>query len=75
MPSPAKRLNISPRADFQLSPKNTLTVRYQYVRNNEDNIGIGQFSLAIDRRGNSHSTEQTVQISDLHANDQPHDGE
>ena len=63
VPSPAKRLNISPRADFQLSPKNTLTVRYQYVRNDQDNIGIGQFSLAS-TGANSHSTEQTVQISD-----------
>ena len=63
VPSPAKRLNISPRADFQLSPKNTLTVRYQYVRNTEDNEGIGQFSLPT-TGFNSHSTEQTVQISD-----------
>jgi Carboxypeptidase regulatory-like domain len=63
VPSPAKRLNISPRVDFQLTPKNTLTVRYQYVRNTEDNEGIGQFSLPS-TGFNSHSTEQTVQISD-----------
>jgi hypothetical protein len=63
VPSPAKRLNISPRADFQLTPKNPLTVRYQYVRNDQNNEGIGQFSLATTGY-NSHSTEQTVQISD-----------
>ncbi len=63
VPSPAKRLNISPRVDFQLSPSNTLTVRYQYARNNLDNAGIGQFSLPSVGY-NSHSTEQTVQISD-----------
>ena len=63
VPSPAKRLNISPRLDFQLSKNNTLTVRYQYVRNNQDNAGIGQFSLPSVGY-NSHSVEQTVQISD-----------
>ncbi len=63
VPNPARRLNISPRADFQLSKNNTLTVRYQYVRINQDNEGIGQFSLPS-QGFNSHSTEQTVQISD-----------
>ncbi len=63
VPSPARRLNISPRLDFQLSQKNTLTVRYQYVRNIQDNEGIGQFSLPSVGY-NSNSTEQTVQISD-----------
>ncbi len=63
LPSPATRLNISPRADFQLSKNNTLTVRYQYVRNVQDNEGVGQFSLPS-QAFNSHSTEQTVQISD-----------
>jgi hypothetical protein len=63
VPSPAKRLNISPRVDFQLSKSNTLTIRYQYARNIQDNAGIGQFSLPTTGY-NSHSTEQTVQISD-----------
>lgn len=63
VPNPAKRLNISPRADFQLSSKNTLTIRYQYSRNTQDNAGIGGFSLPTTGY-NSHSTEQTVQISD-----------
>jgi hypothetical protein len=63
VPSPAKRLNISPRVDFQLSKKNTLTIRYQYSRNTQDNAGIGGFSLPSTGY-NSHSTEQTIQISD-----------
>ena len=62
-PSPSKRLNISPRVDFQLSSKNTLTMRYQYLTNTQDNAGIGGFSLPTTGY-NSHSTEQTVQISD-----------
>ena len=63
VPSPSTVLNISPRFDFQLTPSNTLTVRYQYVHNNQDNGGIGQFSLPT-VGFNSHGTEQTVQISD-----------
>jgi hypothetical protein len=63
VPSPSQRLNISPRFDFQLTPGNTLTVRYQYERDNQDNAGIGQFSLSTVGY-NSHSSEQTVQISD-----------
>src|SRR5271167_2376450 len=63
VPSPSTVLNISPRFDFQLTASNTLTVRYQYVRNNQDNAGIGQFSLPSVGY-NSNSTENTVQISD-----------
>ena len=63
VPSPAQRLSISPRLDYQLSPSNTLTVRYQYTRNTQDNVGIGQFSLPT-TGSNSHSTENTVQITD-----------
>jgi hypothetical protein len=63
VPSPSKRLNISPRADFQLTPSNTLTIRYQYSLNTQSNEGIGVFSLASTGY-NSHSTENTVQITD-----------
>jgi Carboxypeptidase regulatory-like domain len=63
VPSPSQRLNISPRFDFQLTPSNTLTVRYQYERDNQDNAGVGQFSLPSVGY-NTHSSEQTVQISD-----------
>ena len=63
VPNPQTRLNISPRLDLQLSKNNTLTIRYQYVRNTQDNAGIGEFALPS-TGFNSHSTEQTVQISD-----------
>jgi len=63
VPSPSKRLNISPRADFQLTPNNTLTIRYQYTQQSQDNAGIGGFSLPT-YGYNSHSTENTVQITD-----------
>ena len=63
IPTSRRRTNFGPRFDFQLSPSNTLTVRYQYTENNENNDGIGQFSLAS-QAYNVHDTEQTLQISD-----------
>src|SRR5579864_7838363 len=43
VPNPETRLNLGPRFDFQLSPNNTLTVRYQFYRDTENNEGVGQF--------------------------------
>jgi hypothetical protein len=63
VPNPRTRINVSPRLDFQLTPTNTLTVRYQFFRNNEDNNGVGQFSLPS-QAYNTASTEHTLQISD-----------
>jgi carboxypeptidase family protein len=55
--------NLGPRIDWQLSPGNTFSARYQFFRNTGDNQGIGEFalpSLAYSTR----STEHTLQISD-----------
>lgn len=61
--NPGTRTNISPRIDYHLSKDNTLTVRYEYWRNNESNDGIGQFSLPS-QGYNLSNTEQTLQASD-----------
>lgn len=61
--TPRVRTNISPRLDFELGSKNTLTVRYQYWNDGEQNQGVGQFSLP-DHAYQDSSTEHTVQISD-----------
>jgi uncharacterized membrane protein YgcG len=63
VPFPRHRTNITPRIDYALSKNNTLTVRYQYYRDTEDNEGIGQFNLPS-QGYNSDSTEDTLQISD-----------
>jgi len=63
IPTSRTRTNISPRIDFQLSPSNTLTVRYQFTQNHENDDGIGQFSLQS-QAYNVSNTEQTLQISD-----------
>jgi len=63
VPQPHTRTNISPRLDYQISKNNTLTARYQYFRNVEENDGVGGFAL-LDQGTNSTTTEHTVQISD-----------
>ncbi len=61
--NPRKRYNGGPRIDYQLTKTNTLSVRYQYFRNNEVNAGIGALSLPS-QGTNTLSTEQTLQVSD-----------
>ncbi len=63
VPFPRHRTNITPRIDYALSKNNTLTARYQFYRDIEDNDGIGQFTLAS-QGYNSGATEHTLQISD-----------
>src|ERR1700683_2963375 len=61
--NPRTRINFSPRLDYQLSTNNTLTVRYQYYRDNESNQGVGQYTLASAGYGIL-TTENTLQLSD-----------
>src|SRR5271166_4148338 len=63
VPFPRHRTNITPRVDYALTKNNTLTVRYQYYHDTEENEGIGQFNLPS-QGYNSDSTEHTLQISD-----------
>jgi Carboxypeptidase regulatory-like domain len=60
---PQTRSDISPRVDFALGEKNTLTVRYQYYVNGQENNGIGNTNLPTVGY-NAESTEHTVQMSD-----------
>jgi hypothetical protein len=61
--NPEHRVNLSPRIDYQLTPTNTLTGRYQYWRNTETNGEVGQLNLegtgTVDLE-----TEHTLQLSD-----------
>ncbi|HET6935577.1 MAG TPA: carboxypeptidase regulatory-like domain-containing protein, partial [Candidatus Angelobacter sp.] len=63
LPNPHVRTNVSPRIDYQLTANNTLTMRYQFVRDTQDNAGVGQLALPS-YAFNSNLTEHTVQISD-----------
>ena len=63
VPNPMTRTNIAPRLDYQISKNNTLTARYQYYHDTQDNGGVGGFNLPSTGY-NTASTEHTVQISD-----------
>ena len=63
VPNPRTRTNIGPRIDYQVSASNTLTVRYQYYRDTQQNAGVG--GTVLPEAGyDAASTEHTVQISD-----------
>lgn len=63
VPNPHTRMNLSPRFDYQISANNSLTARYQFVRDTQENAGVGQ--LVLPSYGfNSTLTEHTVQLSD-----------
>src|SRR5262245_60568119 len=61
--NPRVRTNVSTRFDYQLLPSNTLMVRYQFTKNDEENNGVGQLSLPS-LALNQHVTEHQIQISD-----------
>jgi len=61
--SPETHTNISPRVDLQLGQNNTLTLRYQFYRNNTTNNLGGSTSLPT--QANSYdSIEHTFQLDD-----------
>jgi len=66
VPFPRTRINIGPRLDYQLAKNNTLSVRYQFFRDDEKNNGIGGTTgLSLPSSGfNSLTTEHTLQIGD-----------
>ena len=63
VPNPRHRTNISPRLDYAINKNNTLTARYQFFRDSQDNNGIGQFNLPS-QGYNEDSDEHTFQIGD-----------
>ena len=63
IPSPRTRVNLSPRIDIQVTPSNTLTVRYQYYRNDLSDQIPNAFSLPS-QAYHSLDTEHTLQIGD-----------
>jgi hypothetical protein len=61
--NPQSRLDASPRLDFQLGAKNTLTARYMLDRQVQTNSGVSQF--ALETQGyNMSSLQNGIQLSD-----------
>jgi hypothetical protein len=63
IPNPRHRTNLSPRLDYAVNKNNTLTARYQYFRDSQNNDGVGQFNLPS-QGYNDVSAEHTFQIGD-----------
>jgi len=63
VPNPQTRTNLSPRIDYQLTPNNTLTVRYQYFRDVVTNANVGQFNLP-ETGSDTLRVEHTFQATD-----------
>lgn len=60
--TPNRRTTVSPRLDYQLTPKITLTGRYTWSHIGQDNAGIGEFSLlsrAYETRDTQHAAQFT----------------
>jgi hypothetical protein len=60
--NPSTRIDISPRFDIQLGEGDTLTARYSYTRNVQNNAGIGTTSLPTTGY-DTHNVENEIQLS------------
>jgi hypothetical protein len=65
--SPSTFTNFTPRFDYQITPNNTLTVRYQLFSQSASNGGLGGASdtpALSSQAYNSGSTSHTLQVTD-----------
>jgi hypothetical protein len=63
VPLSRMRMNLSPRLDFQVTPSNTFTVRYQYLQDEQNDNGVG--ALVEKSQGyNLGNQEHVLQLSD-----------
>src|SRR5438132_94589 len=60
---PQRRFGINPRTDYQISPNNTLTVRYGLTHVDIPSAGVGAFNL-ISRAFSTTTTAHTVQATE-----------
>ena len=61
--TPQRRMHITPRFDYALSPTNTLVGRYSFSRTNNQSEGIGQFSLGS-RAYDVIDQDHTIQLTE-----------
>ncbi len=61
--TPQSRTTVSPRIDWQLSPTQTLVARYTYTSTDQDDAGVGGFSLQS-RGYDTTSRQQTIQLTE-----------
>lgn len=61
--TPTRRWNFNPRVDYQLNAKNTLVFRYGFGKSENENQGIGQFSLPT-RAYNTQDQDHSIQATE-----------
>src|SRR2546426_7734308 len=61
--TPQRRIRSNPRADYQLSANNTLTLRYGFVQADIPSAGVGGFNL-ISRGAHTTGTTHTIQATE-----------
>jgi hypothetical protein len=61
--TPQSRMDISPRVDLAIGDKNVLTTRFQYVQNDQNNLGLGNLTLPASAY-DSHTKNIELQVSD-----------
>ena len=59
---PQRRIRVSPRIDYQLTPNDTLSGRYQFSDADIEHSGVGGFNL-VSTGIHNHGTDQTVQLA------------
>jgi len=59
---PQRRIRVSPRVDYQLTPTDTLSVRYAFSTADIQHSGVGGFNL-VSTGIHNHGDDQTAQIS------------
>jgi hypothetical protein len=63
--TPQTRTNVGPRLDTQIGNKDTITVRYQYWSDHQNNGGVGGFSLPT-QAYDSGGSEHMIRVSEAH---------
>ena len=64
LPHIRHRSDIAPRYDIALGEKNTLSIRYQYETNDEQNGGLGGGSVLPEAGYSDSSGENTIRVTD-----------
>lgn len=61
--TPTVGIEFEPRVDVKINEKNSLTMRYEYSRDTQDNAGLGGFDLAT-RAYNNISSDHTIRLTE-----------
>src|SRR5262245_2710576 len=61
--APQRQTDFSPRLDYRINPRHTLSARYGFLRTSGENSGVGEFALAS-RAIETANTEHVVRLTE-----------